>query len=318
MMSRFRRNWQSLRVWWSQRNETTRALIQHILKALRNFGAYGASQAAALSYYAIFSIFPLTLLLAIGINRLLGQTVGEDQLGTALGLFLPIETVDLIQVNVMQAVEQAGDFTIVALLGLIWAGSGLFSNLSKALDRIFQVPSSRSMWRQRLLALAMALTLVVLVAASFVASGVMRLVTAFFLEQSNLWLTIGTVFLPFSLNLSIFILLFRYVPNIYVHWEAIWPAAIIGAMGWEVAKQGFAWYLETVANFALIYGSIATVIVLLLWAYLMSSILIISAELSARLNEWLEELSQQHDTSSLRDYPSNQLPYIVRELPPQE
>ena len=84
----------------------------------------------------------------------------------------------------------------------------------------------------------------------------------------------------------IFALLFRYVPAREVHWDAVWPAAIVGAVGWELAKSGFVWYTSSVANVQFIYGGIATAIVLLLWAYLIAAIFLFSAELCAQLNQW--------------------------------
>jgi len=82
-------------------------------------------------------------------------------------------------------------------------------------------------------------------------------------------------------------LLFRYVPARHVYWDAVWPAALIGAIGWEVAKTIFGWYLGNVANYQFVYGGIATGIVLLFWAYLIAWLFLFSAELCARLNEWL-------------------------------
>jgi membrane protein len=69
----------------------------------------------------------------------------------------------------------------------------------------------------------------------------------------------------------------------------VWPAAIFGAIGWELAKIGFSWYLTNVANYQFIYGSIATAIVLLFWAYLLASLFLLSAEFCAQLNEWILE-----------------------------
>lgn len=278
--------------WWSRRARTTRRLAHYLWQVIQNFNQYGTHQAAALSYYALFSLFPLVLLLAITVNRLAGPSVGAEQIRQGLLFFLPGDTVNLLQDNISIALDQVEEFTLVALIGLIWSALGFFSNLSSALDTIFRVPTSRSLWRQRLLAVGMLLVLVVLIGTSFITFGVLRLLTAAFLERPGIWVEIGVIFLPFSLNLVIFMLLFRYIPSIRVHWDAIWPAAIFGAAGWEIARGIFVWYVENFANYALVYGSIATVIVLLLSIYLTASLLILSAELCARLNEWLHEDEQ--------------------------
>lgn len=280
--------------WWSQRSEATQLLPSYIWRAVRNYLRGGSRQAAALAYYAIFSIFPLVLLLAIWIGNFVGPAVAQEQIASGLELFLPASTVINIQNTVGAAVKQSAEFSIVALLGLLWSATGLFSNITLALDTIFAVPAIRSIWRMRLLALIMGLTLFVLVLASFVTSGVLRLLEALSLEL-NIWLTIGSWFLPFGLDLVIFALLFRYVPARRVHWDAVWPAAVFGALGWEVAKWLFEWYLGNLSSFSVIYGGIAVGIVLLFWAFLLASIFLISAELCARLNEWLIEIHWNQD-----------------------
>lgn len=247
----------------------------------------GSRQAAALAYYAIFSVFPLTLLLAVAIGTVLGPAVAQEQIVEGLKLFLPQSTVELIQTALAGAMQQSSSFGLVATAALLWSATGLFTNITFALDAIFAVPISRSLWRQRLLALTMGLMLVVLVLASFVTSGVLRLVSALSPGSPNLWISIATFFLPLGLDVVIFALLFHYVPSREVHWDAVWPAAVFGAIGWELAKRGFEWFLGNLATYQVIYGGIATGIVLLIWAYVIATIFLFSAELCARLNEWL-------------------------------
>lgn len=272
--------------WWSRQDIATRELLTFVRQAIRNFYTTDTRQAAALAYYAIFSVFPLTLLLAVVISRLLGPVAAQEQIASALGLFLPPDTSSVLQDNITDAIRQGNSFTLIAVAGLIWSSLGLFSNITYSLDVIFMVPARRSLWRQRLVALLMTVILVVLVTASFVTSAVLRLISASLLGQTSSWLTIGGIFLPLGLNMVIFALLFRYVPSRDVHWDAVWPAAIFGAVGWELAKSGFVWYTNTVANVQFIYGGIATAIVLLLWAYLIAAIFLFSAELCAQLNQW--------------------------------
>jgi membrane protein len=138
----------------------------------------------------------------------------------------------------------------------------------------------------------MILVLIVLVTASFVTSGVLSLISALLVSRPSVWVTAAQVFLPLGVNMMIFVLLFRFVPARRVYWDAVWPAALFGALGWELAKAGFGWYLRNLGGFQVIYGSIATVIVLLFWAYLLASVFIFSAELCAQLNEWFARLNE--------------------------
>lgn len=297
-MTGFKKVFFYLRIWWLKRSESTRELPGFLWNAVRNFLQRGARQSAALSYYAVFSIFPLVLLLAVAVGNLLEPAVAQQQIANGLKLFMPAETADMVQLNIAEILQQSPELGLIAVLALIWSALGLFSNITFALDTIFYVPSMRSMWRQRLLAFGMTVTLVVLVGASFLTSGVLRLVSAFLLNQPSIWVTIGTLFLPLGLNVVIFALLFRYVPSRHVHWDAVWPAAVVGAIGWELAKVAFAWYITNLANYSVVYGGLATGIVLLFWAYIMSSVFLFSAELCAQLNAWFIGQEERERKSS--------------------
>ncbi|MCU0496529.1 MAG: YihY/virulence factor BrkB family protein [Anaerolineae bacterium] len=311
MRSRIIKLLSRLREWWLRRKYSTRTLPTHLWRAFQNFNRYGTTEAASLSYYAIFSIFPLMLLLAVAVNSAVSPTVAQEQISMGLRIFLPQQSVLVLQQSLQEALQQGSQFQLIALVGLLWSALGLFSNLSRSLDLIFLVPSSRSMWRQRLLAFLMTLILIVLIISSFITSGILRLIAAFLVSGPNTWITIGTIFLPFSINLLIFVMLFRYVPSRHVLWEAIWPAAIFGAAGWEIAKAGLAWYLSSLERFVAIYGGITTAIILLLSAYVIASIFLFSAELCARLNEWLLE----HQTAPQPLYVEG--PQVIQ-LPPNQ
>ncbi len=287
--------------WWARRNPYMQTLPIHIWRAVQNFFGDGMRGAAALAFYAILSIFPLSLLLAVGISQLLGPAVAQEQIANGLALFLPAEAVEQLQTSLTEALQQGRQFGLVAIAGLLWAGTGFFNNVTWSLDLIFKVPSSRSLWRQRIIAAFIVVMLIFLVAASFLTAGVLQLVRAALLNQPPVWINISSTFLPIGLNMVIFALLFRYVPARYVYWDAVWPAAIFGAFGWEVARWLFGLYLRNIADYQLIYGGIATAIVLQFWAYLVSAVFLFSAELCARLNEWFEYNHARRRTSRRRE-----------------
>lgn len=307
-MKRFRRYLDYFLRWWGRRSPSTRALPRHLWQAVLNFfhNGNGARQAAALAYYAVFSLFPLSLLLAVAINTLLGPAVAQEQISRGLEIFLPPQTVELLKTNVSDALQQGGSFGLVAVIGLIWSALGLFANITSSLDLIFHVPATRSLWRQRLLAFLMTLILIVLIFASFITSGILSLFSTVLFTPS-IWVTIGTAFLPLGLDMLIFALLFRFVPSRRVTWDAVWPAAIFGALGWELAKAGFGWYIQNLANFAVVYGGIATVIVLMTWAYVVALVFLLSAEFCAELDIWFETYQKPQKLLTL---PSIELPKI--------
>ena len=279
-----------IRRWWSTRSPATRELPGVLRSAFHNFSRYSSRESAALAFYALFSMFPLTLMLAVLIGGLLEPEAAQEQVANGIRFFLPEDeaTVAFVRDILGESLEQSRSFGFVAILAIIWSSLSLFSNLTASLDEIFDVPNGRNIWKLRIQAVGIGLVMVFLVIASFLTSGVLRLLSVLLLDQPSLWLLIGIRFLPFGLDVVIFCLMFRFVPARYVHWDAVLPAAIFGAIGWEVAKMAFALFLGTVAGFQFIYGGIATVIVFLFWANLIAAIFLFSAELCARLNEWIE------------------------------
>jgi membrane protein len=76
-------------------------------------------------------------------------------------------------------------------------------------------------------------------------------------------------------------MIYKYMPNTRTYWNYILPGAILAAFLFEVAKQVFIIYLNNFANYQNIYGSLASVIILLVWIYYLALILVIGAEFSS-------------------------------------
>ena len=89
---------------------------------------------------------------------------------------------------------------------------------------------------------------------------------------------VGSRLVAFLLMLTVFLLLYKLIPNTKTYWRYIWPGALLAAILFEIARTLFVFYLERFANYQLIYGSIASIIVLLVWIYYSSLIMILGAE----------------------------------------
>jgi membrane protein len=73
-------------------------------------------------------------------------------------------------------------------------------------------------------------------------------------------------------------LLYKFVPNTKTHWRSVWPGALLAAALFELARTLFIFYLDNFANYQLIYGSITSIIILLIWIYYSAFIMILGAE----------------------------------------
>jgi len=84
----------------------------------------------------------------------------------------------------------------------------------------------------------------------------------------------GSRLLAFLLVLAVFLLLYKLVPFTKTYWHYIWPGALLAAVLFEIARTLFVFYLENFANYQLIYGSIASIIILLVWIYYSAFIMV--------------------------------------------
>lgn len=273
--------------WWILANAMTDGLLSHMWQAIVRFSKHGTREAAALSYYATFSLFPLLLLVIIVIGTALGPAAARNQIDSILRLFLPVNAANFLQENIALALEQRGSFGLVAGVSLLWSSLGLFSSLSSALSRTFRDENPRNTWHQRLVGLAMMIALSVLLIASLAATVMFVLLDFVFFYQRSSWISFGAFIIPLSLSVAIFAFLYRFIPRQRVRWDAIWVAAFIGGGLWELAKRLFTWYLDNLASYNLVYGSVATMIVLMFWIYLTGIIVLLGAEICVSIDDWM-------------------------------
>jgi len=273
--------------WWILANAMSDGLLSHLWQAIVRFSKHGTREAAAFSYYAIFSLFPLLLLGIIVIGTALGPAAARNQIDSVLRLFLPANSANFLQENIAEALRQRGSFGLVAGVSLLWSSLGLFSSLSSALSRTFRDENPRNTWHQRLIGLLMMIALSVLLVASLAATVIFVLLDFVFFYQRGSWISFGAFVIPLSLSVAIFAFLYRFIPRQRVRWDAIWVAAFIGGGLWEVAKRIFTWYLDNLASYNLVYGSVATMIVLMFWIYLTGIIVLLGAEICVSLDDWM-------------------------------
>jgi membrane protein len=88
----------------------------------------------------------------------------------------------------------------------------------------------------------------------------------------------------FMLIAAVFLLLYKFIPNTKVYWADIWRGAILGAIMFQFALFGFTFFLQNFSAYNLIYGSLTSLVVLLIWIYISSFILILCAEINTVYN----------------------------------
>jgi membrane protein len=243
--------------------------------------------AAAVAYYALFSMFPLALALIAIAGFFLGSDMLQEQLVAQMGEFLPVSQ-DFVVTTIEGVVFARGAIGVVAILGLIWSGSAVFGALRRSLNAAWDIETSRTFLRQKLTEFVMMGWVALLITLSIASTAGITLVRNFEipilglrpLDWGPLWGLVAMV-LPLFFTFLTFLFLYHYVPNVPTRWREIWPGALIGAILFEAGKNVFVWYLSGFANYNAVYGPLATVVALLFWAYISAAILLLGAELAS-------------------------------------
>jgi membrane protein len=172
---------------------------------------------------------------------------------------------------------------VVALLVLIWSGSGIFAVTGRLLDRAWHIKQKGRLWiRRRLLALPLAIMALILIAISLLMSTTWSLLNRLeFLDGIGWFAQIISLVIVLALNTLFFSLIYWSLPSAQLRWREVLPGAILASVLWEVAKALFTAYLSHLPLFNIIYGSVATIAAFLIWAYLSGCIVLFCGELNA-------------------------------------
>ena len=263
-------------------------LARLIVRTVQEMSADDATHmAAGVAFYVLFSLFPLLLGLTALLSFFIESEEVQSQLADFATSYLP-GSEELVVLNLDALVRLRGAIGIFALVGLLWSGTAAFGAVGRAVNRAWDVHRDRPFYiakpRQLLMALGVGILFLLSVGAATAARMADRLAQSDVASLSFLYDTVGQLVLQwtsFILTLGIFLLVYKFMPNTKTHWRYIWPGAILGAVLFELAKNLFIVYLDRFARFEHVYGSLAPVIGLLLWAYLSSLILILGAEISS-------------------------------------
>lgn len=275
-------------------NDATNGLLLRVIIAVDRWTRYGPHEAAALSYFTLFSLFPL-LLLTIVVSTLFFDTESaSNQIRDILVVFFPGQTAIILQDAVDAALQQRGSASLFALIVLAWSSASLFGNLEKVMNMVFGCDTPRRIYERRAIGIIMITILVIFLLASVITNLFFSILGLAFLNQFNTWLTIASLLIPTAFNAGIFAMLYAFVPARRLSWDAILPASILGGLSFEFAKIGFVWYLGSLTNFDFVYGSVATVVVFMLWAYVIFCIVLLFAEICTVLEEWQAEAAGRH------------------------
>jgi len=241
---------------------------------------------AALSFFAVFAIAPLLVVVIAIAGFVYGEEAAQGQLFGTIQQFVGDKAASAIQGLIAGARQSESGVlaTIISVITLFIVSSGLFAELQDALDTIWEVaPKPDRGWgdaiRERFFTFLMVIGAGLLLLAFMLASAVLTTVADFVGElPGGNWLWAGINFiLPIVFFTFIFALIYKYLPDVKIAWRDVWTGAFITAILITIGKYLIALYLgrSSVSN---AYGAVGSLAILLLWIYYSSQIFFLGAE----------------------------------------
>jgi membrane protein len=266
--------------WWAALKRTVTAIPENHLM----------DWAASLTYYAVLSIFPGLIVItgAVGLlgpdaTRMLVDSINSVPIGQGR---------DLLVGAIQNAHTGAGLLALIGLLGALWAASGYIGGFMRANNAVYGVVEGRPLWKTVSLQLGLTLALMVMLAVSALGLALSGPIA----DQVGKWVGIGSTGLliwgiakwpviVILVSLAI-CLLYLAAPNVrQPRPRFLWLTAgsVLAVLLWLIASVGFAIYIANFGSYNKTYGSLAGVIVFLVWLWISNLAVLLGAAFDAEL-----------------------------------
>ena len=242
--------------------------------------------AAQLAFYFLFALFPMLIFLAALVGYLPIPHL-LDRLIDYLSQGLPTAAIVLVRQTLLEITrKQRSGLLSFGLIATVWAASSGLHALISSLNVAYSVKVMRAWWKDRLLAIALTFGFSLLIIAALALVFFGGNLGDFLTREYNWgqpfrtgwallqWPTM-VLFVLFGLEL-----LYFSAPNRPMKWRWWTPGASFALVAWLLISYAFKWYVSRIANYTLTYGSLGSVIVLMLWLYLTSIAILIGGEIN--------------------------------------
>jgi membrane protein len=253
--------------------------------------------AAALTYYSVLALFPAAIAV-LSLVGLVGQ--GPKTVDTLLQILRDVGAsgaADTIEPTLTQLsnTPNAGLALVLGLAAAVWSASGYVGAFGRGMNRIYEIDEGRPIWKLRpamLLVTVITLVLTAVVALGLVLTGPAAQAVGDAIGLGSTVVTIWNIAKwPVLLAVVIFIvaLLYYATPNVkQPRFRWISPGAILAILVWVVASAAFGLYVANFSSYDKTYGTLAGVVVFLLWLWITNLALLLGAELDAELERGRE------------------------------
>lgn len=249
---------------------------------------FAPSMGAALSYYTLFSIAPLLIIVISIAGMVFGADAVRGVIFAQLQSLMGDEGAKAIQDMLSSANEPATGAiaTAASLIGLIIGATTVFSELQSALDRIWRAPArvqKSGIWtllRTRLLSFGMILGVAFLLAVSLILSAAVSTLGKWYGAWFGGWETLAHVLdlvINFGLLTLVFAMIYKMIPRVHVSWHDVWIGAGVTALLFTIGKVLIGLYLGK-SDMASSFGAAGSMVLVMVWVYYSSQIFLFGAE----------------------------------------
>jgi len=244
--------------------------------------------ASSIAYYALLSLFPFFLLAFSILGTVTSNPADRASILDFVLHYFPRQF-EFVTTQLQLMQEAKVKLGVLGSAVMIWAAMGVFSAITSAVNHAWGVEKQPSYLKHKLIAFIM------LVAASLLLLGGLLLVSAinvveahWFSDVAVKWPGFVTVLHHIAVRWAttvVFILVvglvYYFVPNAQVRFRDVWVGAVVTGLAWRGALFGFSWYVRDMTRFSHIHGSIAAVVVFLIWIYTSAILLLYGVEVTA-------------------------------------
>lgn len=243
--------------------------------------------AASIAYYALLSLFPFSLLALALLGSATADAGDRNAVLEFVLRYFPTQF-DFITSQLDAFRTSRYTLGLAGTIALVWGALGVFGAISTAVNYAWGVEKQRSFWKHKLVSFLMLLVAGLLLLLSLLLVSASQVVGAsWFAEVLARFPGLGVLrgltirYATTLLFILVVGLIYYFVPNAKVRFRDVWIGALVTGLLWKGALEAFSWYVRDMTRFTRVNGSIAAVVVFLIWVYLQAVILLYGVEFTA-------------------------------------
>ena len=254
--------------------------------------------AASISFYALFSFFPLVLAFISIAGFVVSSPQQQAELAIEIASVIPVET-DFIAGTIERVVSARAITGIFGAVGLLWAASAAFGAVRKGINAAWGIEKTRPFLTERLIDFALVVGAGLLLMLILLYTPMLTVVQDTMAQISpgsefqGLY-NLTTKLITPVLSFLTFLVLYRFLPNTEVQLSHVWLGAFAAAAAFEGATWGFVLYVKSVPIYSAVYGPIGAIMALLTWVYVSAIILLFGALFTSRYAAYAKRVPDAH------------------------